>query len=310
MPITFDAKANAIGGPGASTVLNWAHTCSGIHRYLIVGTAWFIAAHDCTGVTYDGVAMTKVGTSLVHNTDDADSVMTFWYLRNPALGANTVVATWAADFPSKIGISASFNGCLDAAPRDTGEQYFASTNDLSVVIDSFGADMTVSFACFDATPDNWGVWTNSGTEIYQVVNDQGDDLYDLKAAMSYEPGVTQPHHYRTVAEEGAIQALSIQPLIVGRDRLVKYHTNTFDPRRRIIDSHGKDVPRELMKTGEYLRNEGPFLISAAKPASLTEEKSVGYIESLSVREGKGESIETVTETMMESLFRRLGGRAA
>ncbi len=71
-----------------------------------------------------------------------------------------------------------------------------------------------------------------------------------------------------------------------------------------------DVPRSLLKTDEYFRNEGPFVITARKPASLLQEKSVGYIETVSFQEGRDVSIETVTETMLESLFRRLGGSAA
>jgi hypothetical protein len=65
---------------------------SGSNRILFVGF-FGDSTRACTGVTYNGVAMTNVG--FVY-TNGADRGIELWYLLNPASGSNNVVASFSA----------------------------------------------------------------------------------------------------------------------------------------------------------------------------------------------------------------------
>lgn len=102
MAIAFDtsATANVTG-----TSLTFSHTCSGDDRILFL---WARVADDIRSVssaTYNGVAMTSLGDAIGDTNDHGY----FFYLLNPASGANDVVIT--ADASIEInGRSASYNG--------------------------------------------------------------------------------------------------------------------------------------------------------------------------------------------------------
>lgn len=89
MAIAFDAVTYATGGTGTS--LTFSHTTSGTNRILVVNIFQNDNAGDTTtGVTYGGVAMTRV--SVVQNTSSPYLSRNYQYiLINPTSGANNVV---------------------------------------------------------------------------------------------------------------------------------------------------------------------------------------------------------------------------
>lgn len=87
MAIAFDAVVNASFGGSATTTKTWTHTCTGTDRYLFVNVLVGTNTDLTTGVTYNGVSMTRLDGRT------SDFYMTTYGLANPASGANSVVVT-------------------------------------------------------------------------------------------------------------------------------------------------------------------------------------------------------------------------
>ena len=124
MAIAYDAVSNATGNEVSS--LTWSHTCSGSDRVLVVGISIANTSNSITGVTYNGVAMTKAsaGTASIA----PDQITEIYYLANPATEANNIVASFdstANSFPSGIGVS--LTGCDTDNSEDTSGLQAATT---------------------------------------------------------------------------------------------------------------------------------------------------------------------------------------
>jgi hypothetical protein len=107
MAIALDDYTNNIGG---GTSFSFAHECSGSDRILIV-QVYAAVTSDPTGVTYNGVAMTKLYGHTVASTNRAS----IWFLLAPATGSNNVVISHASSV-DVMAISASFTGVEQVTP--------------------------------------------------------------------------------------------------------------------------------------------------------------------------------------------------
>ena len=67
-----------------------SYTCSGSDRILLVFTNNEAGADDITGVTYNGVALTQLGTGVIRS---GSVTLRTWYLIAPATGANNIVVS-------------------------------------------------------------------------------------------------------------------------------------------------------------------------------------------------------------------------
>src|ERR1051325_2070597 len=104
MAVAFDAKSSLADATG--NTLTVAHTCSGSDRVLIVFTQRG-GGNTCNGVTYNGVAMTLVGTI---NTSSGFRQIKVWKLIGPDSGTNNIVATYNTS-GNNMGLTAlSFTG--------------------------------------------------------------------------------------------------------------------------------------------------------------------------------------------------------
>lgn len=105
MAIAFDAASDG-GAALPGTSLSWSHTCTGSDRLLRVGTRGSSGGSDViTGVTYNGVALTKIGSSYKGS---GDRWIAIWELANPASGSNTIVISSASDVI--LGLAVSYTG--------------------------------------------------------------------------------------------------------------------------------------------------------------------------------------------------------
>lgn len=112
MAVAFDAQSS--GSVNPATTLTVAHTCTGSNRVLLVGLSTNNTTDIITGVTYNGVSMTKLNTQLVQSL----YYSYLFYLQNPASGTNNIVAT--ASSSSLMGaINASFTGADQVSPPDS-----------------------------------------------------------------------------------------------------------------------------------------------------------------------------------------------
>jgi hypothetical protein len=117
MAIAFDAITNPSYGGSAGTSKTFSHTCTGADRLLFVNV--HTDSNVVTGVTYGGVAMTKIyGQS-------TDFYNTVWALVAPATGANNVVISCSSSV-NIIPMAISYTGCDQNLPT-----IFATATDAS-----------------------------------------------------------------------------------------------------------------------------------------------------------------------------------
>lgn len=129
MAIAFDAKAES---SVTSTSLTYSHTCTGSNLILWVGVVTYGNALDhVTGVTYNGVAMTRTTNGFNNNSASGPAVY-LYYLVNPSTGANNVVISVDSS-RLIIGLSASYTGAAQSGqPDNSATNQTASGTSLSV----------------------------------------------------------------------------------------------------------------------------------------------------------------------------------
>lgn len=129
MPIAFDASVSGTGG--TTSPRDHSHTVTGTDTILFVVT---FSQGTVSGVTYNGVAMTSLGT---YGYTVPTGNGTMWYLINPTTGTNTVSITHSGSFT--IGVSASYTGAQQSGQPDATIQTNTSnstttlTNNITVV---------------------------------------------------------------------------------------------------------------------------------------------------------------------------------
>lgn len=145
MAIAFDTSASTayVGGTSHSM----SYTCTGSNLVLFAG---IFAGHvgvtnDCTGVTYNGVSMTKIAESRDTGSGSQGAWQSLWYLLNPATGSNTLAASFSNSDGSIIG-GASYTGVKqsgmpDASNTNTGT--LPLTTSVTTVADNCWTILTV-----------------------------------------------------------------------------------------------------------------------------------------------------------------------
>ncbi len=110
--VTLDATTGVERFQGenvADPTMTWSHTTSAVNdRILVVSvdTAWNLAAPStATGVTYNGVALTKLA-GLTGQAGRANGSV--WYLINPPVGAHNVVVTFTGNASDEAGESTTY----------------------------------------------------------------------------------------------------------------------------------------------------------------------------------------------------------
>ncbi len=127
MAIAFDAS---VGLQLATGPLTFAHTCTGSNRILFVGLTTITAGDVVTGVTYAGVAMTRVNIA-----SQGLNCVYLYCLVAPASWANNVVATvGVADVV--YGRAASYTGAsqVSSTPDNTAADAVSGATTLSVTL--------------------------------------------------------------------------------------------------------------------------------------------------------------------------------
>ena len=113
--IARDASSQSQSGAGVGS-LTWSHTCTGSERILFVGAYDNSATDDITGVTYGGIAMTKIGASVA--VPSSGDYQNLWYLIAPATGANDITISRSGSSGRIGGSAVSYTGADQTAPID------------------------------------------------------------------------------------------------------------------------------------------------------------------------------------------------
>lgn len=174
MAIAFDAATNP--ALANSTSLTYSHTCTGSDRILYVSV--MMRNMTITGVTYNGVSMTEIGSRVLIGNND---YLAHYYLIAPATGANNVVVSGSA---SNIIISGatSYTGCAQSSQPDANNNRAVTTT--STLTTSLTTVADNSWAVLSARGNSTGN-TTAGTGTTQRANTNGYmQMYDGNGAVT------------------------------------------------------------------------------------------------------------------------------
>jgi len=169
--IFLDTSADLVNTTGTSKTI--AYTNAG--NMLFVGV--FSVGDTITGVTYNGVAMTKVGASV---TVPANSVaIALYYLANPAAGNHNIVISSSASVV--LGGSAvsykNTTGAIDISGTTTGTGITSLSKSLTTTLPD---DWTLAYVC----TDGFNVSAGANTTLRQAGDSANRGLLDSNGAIN------------------------------------------------------------------------------------------------------------------------------
>lgn len=168
MAIAFDAAVSGnLVTTGTATL---SHTCTGSNRILLVYVYSNNTVKTVTGVTYNGVAMTKLMEGAVTNQYNA-----VFYLVAPATGANSIIATISASGTNWGICSASYTGVSQVSPINVSANDNTTSQSLTSTVDNCW--LTAFFS-------NAGPPSASGTTVSRSTVQFGGFGCDQNAASS------------------------------------------------------------------------------------------------------------------------------
>lgn len=156
MAIAHDAESNVAAGTGT---LSWTHTPTGTPRGVWVGIIQTQGLGDeVTGVTYGGVAMTRVPTDgfLSHNptgTADDGCVYQYWLGASIPTGAQTVEVSVDGTGSSKRAAAATMTASADVEIEDSNQDDQTATGLPSIAMTTGASVETMCYgACIFGQP--------------------------------------------------------------------------------------------------------------------------------------------------------------
>ena len=207
MALAHDADSYSSGAE--ISTLTWQHTCTGADLILVVGVDTFTYLAPISGITYNGVALTKIDAQ-----QDAVGYCRseLWYLVAPATGTHDIVVTLGGSWgytAYMIGTATSFTGADQSAPLGTAVKATGTTTPVTVAAASAAGEYVVDSACaYKATAITLTVGAGQ-TEIANVTPAAG-----YVGAASYEGGaasVTMSWALSATALGWATVAVPIKP---------------------------------------------------------------------------------------------------
>lgn len=169
MAIAYDNGTYAQATTGTS--LSFAFTVSGSDRILFVmGSDKSSAASVVTGITYNGVALTKI-TGLNGSGSANDRAISIWYLIAPATGSNNVVISASESVGLRFS-AVSYNGVKQSSPIDVSDTSTATgsatiSNDVTTSTDNDWAIQFIKDATGSLT------YSSSTGDTMRLANDAG-----------------------------------------------------------------------------------------------------------------------------------------
>jgi hypothetical protein len=117
MAIAYDASSGGTALPDTS--VTWSHTCTGSDLILVVGISQAGNYEDkVTGVTYNGVAMTRLATDgYVFTSGAYNRAVYLYYLVGPATGAHNIVVSSSESLYFRC-VAVSYTGIAQTGQPD------------------------------------------------------------------------------------------------------------------------------------------------------------------------------------------------
>lgn len=164
MALAVDATSTKNTGASPSSNPSWSHTCTGSNLALFIGVGWSTASVTVSSVTYNGVALTQVGTTATNSTGNA----AIYRLIAPATGAHTAQVTFSGTASAWMwGIS--FTGADQTSPEDGTNNNTGSTSPVSTAVTpTADGDYIIDMGVFLS---NFSITVNSNqTQVLNLFN--------------------------------------------------------------------------------------------------------------------------------------------
>jgi len=137
--VAFDATSGGAATSDTNT-LTVSHTASGTDRYALAFVAYRqLNSATVSGVTYNGVAMTRLGGGLGSDSEYGD----LWEIVNPPTGAQSVVATLSANSRGLTLRVITFTGVHQTTPSRNFNTATGISTAPSVTITSASTDLVL-----------------------------------------------------------------------------------------------------------------------------------------------------------------------
>jgi len=169
MAVAFDAKSEK-NWVSSGTTHTWSHTCTGSNLILFVGGQIDNTGDKITGITYNGVAMTKIMDVSGY---DKDAREYLYYLIAPATGANNVVITCPSSVNGDF-FATSFSGARQSSQPDSsasGGTGSATQASFSLTTNVVTAD-SMLIGCFRqvGADEGWAAGANTTIDYGTALN--------------------------------------------------------------------------------------------------------------------------------------------
>lgn len=210
MAIAHDASTTDQFGGGHSS-RTFAHTVSGSDLILFVKVGCYQnAGQTVTGITYNGVALTKVDAqNQGTNTIRAE----LWYLVAPATGANNVIVTWSAAVASASYCATSYTGVNQTTPLGTSAKTSGTGTAVSLAVSSATGEVVVDSLAWRRDGSPTMTVGGSQTQRHNVLVSAGSSFNG--GASSDQPGATTTTMAWTMSgtnHSWAIVAVPVKPV--------------------------------------------------------------------------------------------------
>lgn len=182
MSIAFDSTAQGKSGSG-STNLTYSHTCAGSNRILVVGVVANDATDTVTGVTFNTIALTKIGSAQA----GSGSFLSLWYLIAPATGAHNIVISRSANTAFIYGASISLTGVQQSLQPDANG-LTASSGSTTTRTATATALTAGSYAIAVGFDDNGGLTAGTNCTLRGTIQDGGFGIFDSSGFGSIPAG--------------------------------------------------------------------------------------------------------------------------
>lgn len=212
-----DTVSNSTTEADPQTLSYTVGTTTTSNRAVIVETSWRHDGGTVSGVTFDGVAMTQIGTSAINTTPNPDVGVAQWIITGVSSGTYTVSVNWSGVLTQSTIVAYTCYGVDQATPVRTGSANKATaTSATSVTVNVVSAvgDLVIDSVVVSAVDAGTPTIGTGQTAIGSCV---ANGTTNLDSCTSYEAGAATVDMSWTAAtsEHWAINAFSLQPASVG-----------------------------------------------------------------------------------------------
>jgi len=260
MAIAYDASAYGNDGGGLTTSISWSHTCTGSNLILIVGTVSG-SNGNVSGVTYNGVAMTKITGSSGYSSQCGNTV--FWYLINPPTGSHTVAVTLGSS-DTISGVSASYTGASQTSQPDS---YHASSNSTGTTYSDSTTTVANNSWVIGYFVNNQGTTISAGSGTTSRVSVSGV-AYIIANMLADSNGPQTPAGSATLNATAGASGYWLDSVISISPTASTGYTRTMSD--AIMNSAGTPRLATVTRTAGFLRTVSASIMNAAsRLATLT-----------------------------------------